>query len=65
MQVHATQSLYCSLPSPLSSSAGRRDPLEALNVASGDTPVTHGEQRTINRRRKSPQPVRETAPVCL
>jgi len=41
------------------------DPLEALNIASGETPVTHGEQRTINRRRKRPQPMRETAPVCL
>jgi hypothetical protein len=41
------------------------DPLEALNIASGETPVTHGQQRTINRRRKRPQPMRETSPVCL
>ncbi len=31
--------------------------LEALEVASSDTPVTHGEQRTINRRKKRRQVV--------
>ena len=39
------------------------DPVEALQVASGDTPVPQGEQRTINRRKKRPQPVRERVPV--
>ena len=39
------------------------DPVEALQVASGDAPVPQGEQRTINRRKKRPQPVRERVPV--
>jgi len=39
------------------------DPIEALQVASGDAPVAQGEQRTINRRRKRPQAVRERVPV--
>ena len=39
------------------------DPTEALQVASGDAPVAQGEQRTINRRRKRPQAVRERVPV--
>ena len=41
------------------------DPLEALNIASGETPVKQGEQRTINRRRKRLQPTRETTPVLI
>jgi len=39
------------------------DPVEALQVASGDAPVAQGEQRTINRRKKRPQAVRERVPV--
>jgi methanogenic corrinoid protein MtbC1 len=39
------------------------DAIEALQVASGDTPVTHGEHRTINRRKKRPQVIRERVPV--
>lgn len=39
------------------------DPTEALQVASGDAPAAQGEQRTINRRRKRPQAVRERVPV--
>jgi len=39
------------------------DPLEALQVASGEAPVAQGEQRTINRRKKRPQVVRERVPV--
>lgn len=38
-------------------------PLEALQVASGEAPVAPGEQRTINRRKKRPQAVREGVPV--
>jgi len=37
--------------------------LEALEVASSDKPVTHGNQRTINRRKRRQQRSRETAPV--
>jgi hypothetical protein len=39
------------------------DPIEALQVASGDAPVAQGEQRTINRRKKRPLVVRERVPV--
>ena len=39
------------------------DPVEALQVASGEAPVPQGEQRTINRRKKRPVPVRERVPV--
>lgn len=39
------------------------DPVEALQVASGEAPVAQGEQRTINRRKKRPQAVRERVPV--
>ena len=39
------------------------DPTEALQVASGEAPAAQGEQRTINRRRKRPQAVRERVPV--
>ena len=38
-------------------------PLEALDLASSDTPVSQGEQRTINRRRKRRQAAREKVPV--
>ena len=41
------------------------DPLEALNLASDEMPVAAGPQRTINRRRKRPQPLRETFAVSL
>ena len=41
------------------------DPLEALNIASDEIPVAHGPQRTINRRRKRPQPEPETFAVSL
>ena len=37
--------------------------LEALQVASSDTPVSHGEQRTINRRKK--RRVAEPEPVAI
>lgn len=37
--------------------------LEALQVASADTPIMHGEQRTINRRKKRRQVIREELPV--
>jgi hypothetical protein len=37
--------------------------IEALEVASGDDPVTHGEQRTINRRKKRRQVVHEPVAV--
>ncbi|UCC97471.1 MAG: cobalamin-dependent protein [Phycisphaerales bacterium] len=39
------------------------DPLEAMQVASGDAPITHGEQRTINRRKKRLQATRQTLPA--
>ena len=41
------------------------DPLEALNLASGETPASHGQQRTINRRRKRPQPTQQTTPMLV
>ncbi len=41
------------------------DPLEAMNIASGEVPVTHSHQRTINRRRKRPQPEQQTSLVSL
>jgi methanogenic corrinoid protein MtbC1 len=41
------------------------DPTEALQVASGEAPAAQGEQRTINRRRKRPQAVRERIPVLV
>lgn len=37
--------------------------LEALELASSDNPVTHGDQRTINRRKRRQQRSREMAPV--
>jgi methanogenic corrinoid protein MtbC1 len=37
--------------------------LEALEVASNDSPVAHGEQRTINRRKRRQQRLRKTAPA--
>lgn len=37
--------------------------IEALEVASSDAPVTHGEQRTINRRKKRRQVVPEQMAV--
>ncbi len=39
------------------------DPVEALQVASGEAPAAQGERRTINRRKKRPQTVRERVPV--
>jgi methanogenic corrinoid protein MtbC1 len=39
--------------------------VDALQVASGDTPVSHGEQRTINRRKKRRQLVEEPEPVAV
>lgn len=39
------------------------DPIEALQVASGEAPVLQGEQRTINRRKKRSRVVRERVPV--
>lgn len=39
------------------------DPIEALQVASGNAPVPQGEQRTINRRKKRTPVVRERVPV--
>jgi len=41
------------------------DPLEALSLASGETPASHGQQRTINRRRKRPQPAQQTTPILV
>ena len=38
-------------------------PLEALELASSETPATQGEPRTINRRRKRKQVVQEQVPV--
>ncbi len=37
--------------------------VEALHLAASDKPVTHGEQRTINRRRKRRQVAPEQVPV--
>ena len=37
--------------------------LEALQAASNDNPIAHGEQRTINRRKKRRQVVSEEQPV--
>jgi hypothetical protein len=37
--------------------------IEALEVASSDAPVTHGEQRTINRRKKRRQVAQEPVAV--
>jgi len=37
--------------------------VEALHLAASDKPVTHGEQRTINRRRKRRQVTPEQVPV--
>ena len=39
--------------------------IEALQVASSDAPVTHGEQRTINRRKKRRQVVPDPEPVAV
>jgi methanogenic corrinoid protein MtbC1 len=39
--------------------------LEALQVASSDDPIMHGEQRTINRRKKRRQVTREEVPVQM
>jgi methanogenic corrinoid protein MtbC1 len=36
---------------------------DALQAASSDSPVMHGEQRTINRRKKRRQVIREKVPV--
>lgn len=41
------------------------DPIEALQIASGEAPVAQGEQRTINRRKKRLPPVRERVPVSV
>ena len=38
-------------------------PLEALHVASGDSPMERSEQRTINRRKKRRQVIPEEVPV--
>ncbi len=38
-------------------------PLDALEMASNETPVVEGEQRTINRRRRRKRAVREQVPV--
>jgi len=38
-------------------------PLEALELASSETPVIQGEQRTINRRRRRKQVVHKQVPV--
>ena len=40
-------------------------PLEALELASSETPATQGEQRTINRRRRRKQVVQEKVPVLV
>lgn len=39
--------------------------IEALRIASGDTPVSHGEQRTINRRKKRRQLAEEPEPIAV
>jgi len=39
--------------------------LEALQVASNDNPITHGEQRTINRRKKRRQVIQEKLSVQI
>jgi len=38
-------------------------PLDALELASSETPVIQGEQRTINRRRRRKQVVHKQVPV--
>jgi methanogenic corrinoid protein MtbC1 len=39
------------------------NPIEALQIASGEAPAVQGEQRTINRRRRRPQAIRQRVPV--
>jgi MerR family transcriptional regulator, light-induced transcriptional regulator len=38
-------------------------PIEALQTASGEAPAAQGEPRTINRRRRRPQALRQRVPV--
>jgi len=39
--------------------------IEALEIASSDAPVSHGEQRTINRRKKRRQVVQESEQMAV
>ena len=39
--------------------------IEALQIASGDTPVSQGEQRTINRRKRRRQSIPESEPIAI
>lgn len=41
------------------------DPIEAMQIACDGAPVTHGEQRTINRRKKRLQATRQSQPTLV